>query len=927
MCEEMSIIRTMVVASSLAVLVVTSARGLDAADRACQAAIADAGRQLLKRSAAILASCERSVASGALPAGTDCLSDAATTQRRVAAAGRPLAHIQLACNAAQVAALAPAGDCADARTVADLLACMRGSHDGEAAALIAVADAARAPLSASAQACASRSSREVRAYALGRLRLIQLCKGAQRRNQLVPGASCHSDPRTAVWLGILRQRAAARIVADCDGSALSATPFGAPCDAPTSGDDLAQCLLGAAEAAADRTVTAEYTDPGFCGDARDAVESRIDVLLAHMTLAEKIEQMHGASLTGISHTAANPRLGIPGLVMVDGPRGVGITVGNATAFPVGMARGATWDAELEERVGDAMGTEARAKGVSVLLAPTINILRHPRWGRAQETYGEDTFHLGRMGASFIRGVQRHVLASAKHFAGNSIEDTRFNVDVTIDDRTLREVYLPHFRRAVQEAHTGSVMSAYNSVNGHFCGENSQLLHDILKDDWGFSGFVESDWVFGTHSTLPSIRAGLDIEMPSPYHYGQPLFDAVDAGTVSEAMIDAAVRRTLRAQLCFRLDTNPPTVDPTQVGTPAHADVALQVARESIVLLKNSGALPLDHSTVRSLVVIGALASTANLGDVGSSTVAPSHAVTPLDGIRARAGAITVTHLPAAPVSAGERDMVMAADAVVVVAGLTSRDEGEGLIAAGDRKSLVLPDNQDQLIAAVAALNPRTVIVLEGSGPVTMPWLPDVGAVLTAWYPGQEGGTAIGEVLFGDVTPSGKLPVSFPRTEQDLPPFDNHSLAVTYDYFHGYRYLDHNGTAPLFPFGFGLSYTTFAYDNLVITPTTLAPFGRLRVTADVTNTGSVAGDEVAQLYVGYDGSQVERAVADLKGFARVHLEPGETKTVLFDVRATDLAFWDTAASRWQLEPISYVMRVGSSSRDLPLSGVVAVVTEP
>jgi len=205
----------------------------------------------------------------------------------------------------------------------------------------------------------------------------------------------------------------------------------------------------------------------------------------------------------------------------------------------------------------------------------------------------------------------------------------------------------------------------------------------------------------------------------------------------------------------------------------------------------------------------------------------------------------------------------------------------------------------------------------------MPWLPDVGAVLTAWYPGQEGGTAIGEVLFGDVTPSGKLPVSFPRTEQDLPPFDNHSLAVTYEYFHGYRYLDHNGTAPLFPFGFGLSYTTFAYDNLIITPTTLAPFGRLRVTADVTNTGSVAGDEVAQLYVGYDGSQVERAVADLKGFARVHLEPGETKTVLFDVKASDLAFWNIAVNGWQLEPIAYVTRVGGSSRDLPLSGRVVV----
>jgi len=911
------------VAILIALINAAPLQALDPSERQCQNAIATAGKRLLKRSLAALASCERAVARGGVPAGTDCLTDPTTAQKRAEAAAKSADRITQRCTDAVVTSLAPAGECSGARTVADVVACITGSHDAEAGTLLQVADPSSGPLSAVAQQCAAQASLQTRRYALARLRAIQQCKRSPRLLDLPPGTVCALEPSTMKRIASLRAQAAAQIAAEC-GAALTETPFGAPCDAPGTGDTLAQCLLSAADASSDRIVVSQYAAVSFCGDSGEAVEQRIDALLAQMTLAEKIEQMHGAALLGLSHTVPNDRLGIPGIVMIDGPRGVGVTLGNATAFPVGMARGATWDPDLEERVGEAVGTEARAKGASMILAPTINLLRHPRWGRAQETYGEDPFHLGRMAVGYVRGAQQHVIANPKHFAGNSIENTRFNVDVSMDERTLREIYLPHFRMAVQDGHAGAVMSAYNQLNGHYCGENPHLLHDVLKGDWGFRGFVESDWVLGTRSTVPAITAGLDIEMPAGIYYGQPLVDAVTGGQVGEDAIDGAVRRILRAQLCFRLDTDPPQMDPTQVESPAHTNLTLEVEREAIVLLKNSAAaLPLNRTQVHSIVVVGPVATLANIGDLGSSTVAPSYVVTALQGIQGRAGGVSVTYVPSLPFSASDVAAVTAADAAVVVAGLTAQDEGEGQITVGDRTGLAMPRDQDQLITAVAALNPRTIVVLEGSGPILMPWVNDVAAILTAWYPGQEGGNAIADVLFGDVNPSGKLPLSFPRAEADLPPFDNVSLAVTYDYYHGYRYLDRNGTAALFPFGFGLSYTTFQYAHLTLAPATLDPHGRLRVTAEVTNTGAIAGDEIAQLYVSYNGSVVDRPAKDLKDFVRVHLEPGETETVVFEVRAADLAFWDTAAGGWEVEPITYTVRVGSSSQDLPLAGSFAV----
>jgi len=679
---------------------------------------------------------------------------------------------------------------------------------------------------------------------------------------------------------------------------------------------------------APESATPACESAGFCGCREKAVEALVSDILAEMTLAEKLDQMHGVGflpVEGLWHTAENERLGVPGFRMVDGPRGVGALAGTATAFPVGMARGATWDRELEKRVGEAMGREVRAKGGSVLLAPTINILSHPRSGRAQETYGEDPLHLGRMGVAFIRGAQRHVVASAKHYALNNIENTRYWVNVSVDERTLREIYLPHFRMAVREGHVGSVMSAYNRVNGHYCSGNFALLGRILKEDWGFKGFVESDWFFGVWSSVESARAGLDIEMPAPIFYGNRLFAAVRGGAVPEETIDDAVRRILRVKYCFDLDTDPPERNPEEVATEEHAALALEVARKGVVLLKNDGILPLDRESIESVVVVGELANTPNHGDKGSSTVDPPYVVTPLEGIRNRAGGLRVDYVVGNPLSEDDRDAVTAADATVVVVGLTAEEEGEAIVPGkGDRANLRLPHEQEQLIQAVAALNPRTIVVLEGGSVITLEsWLPWVEALLMAWYPGQEGGNAIADVLFGDVNPSGRLPSTWPRREGDLPPFVNDQTQVEYGYDHGYLYVDRQGIEPRFPFGYGLSYTTFAYTNLALSDETVPGDGALRVGVDVSNTGAVAGEEVVQLYVSYTGSRVRRPVRALKGFEKILVAPGKTRRVLFDLDVEDLAFYDVEMGAWEVEPISYTVHLGRSSRDLPLDATFTV----
>ncbi|MFI5366254.1 MAG: glycoside hydrolase family 3 C-terminal domain-containing protein [Candidatus Binatia bacterium] len=661
------------------------------------------------------------------------------------------------------------------------------------------------------------------------------------------------------------------------------------------------------------------------------VEARVEDLLARMRLEEKVGQMHGVTVADIqdmNSTPDNARLGIPGFHMIDGMRGVSITTGAATTFPVGSARGATFDPDLEAQVGEAVGAEARAKGNNMLLAPTINLLRHPRWGRAQETYGEDPLHVGLMAAGFIHGVQQNVIASAKHFALNSIEDTRMTVNVTVDERTLREVYLPHFKRAV-DAGVGSIMCAYDKVNGVNSCQNTHLLRDILDGDWGFDGFVESDWLTATHTTVASALAGLDVEMPIVRFFGQPLIGALNSGAVPVSVIDDAVRRILRAKFRFGIFDGKPPLDPaTVVESPAHTALARAVEREGIVLLKNAGnVLPLARATTHRVAVVGTLADTVNLGDTGSSDARGSYTITSLAGIQVHAGPVEVTNLARDTLSADDLNQIAAADAAVVVVGLTAADEGEGQqpgSTVGDRTSLDLSADQQQLVLDVASRNPRTIVVLEGGSAIIVePFVDQVAAMLMAWYPGMEGGNAIAEVLFGDADPSGKLDVTVPRSADQLPPFIDDQNQVEYDYYHGYRYVDKNNLDPRYPFGFGLSYTSFVLRNLRLAASTVAPNGQVRASVDVQNTGMIAGDEVVQLYVGYKGSRVDRPVRELKAFQRVSLAPGETKTVSLAFAAADLTFWDVTTNAFVVEPISYVVQVGSSSRDLPLQTTFAV----
>lgn len=681
------------------------------------------------------------------------------------------------------------------------------------------------------------------------------------------------------------------------------------------------------------------------GTAWDAVvaagaeeqERHIMGLVDRMSLHEKVREMAGTTplhkqavmLVRYNNypflAGGNRRLGIPPIAFTDGPRGVAL--GRSTCFPVSMARGATWDRRLEERIGEAMGIEARAQGADFFGGVCINLPRHPGWGRAQETFGEDPYLLGELGAAMIRGLQRHVMACAKHYACNSIEESRFFVDVRISERALREVYLPHFKRCVEEG-VAAIMSAYNKVNGWYCAQNRHLLRDILKGEWGFDGPVMSDFVWGTRSTVYAALGGLDIEMPLRRYFGRRLERAVHKGTVPETVIDGAVTRILRTKARFASVGEPAAYTRDKVGCREHADLAYESARKCVVLLKNDGILPLQREGLEKLAVIGKLADRGNIGDRGSSQVRPPYIITPLQGIRGRAGSAAVAY------DSGEDPTLAAAaardaGAAVVVVGFTARDEGESIPyvkGGGDREDLSLRQEDIALIEAVAEANPRCIVVVEaGSAFLTSGWRDKAAAVLVAWYPGMEGGNALAALLFGDENPSGKLPLTFPESNGQLPPFDKKAKSVEYGYYHGYRLFDKEGSEPAFPFGFGLHYTEYAYSNLRLNAHDIDPDGMLTVKADITNVGEMAGCEIVQLYVGHTGSAVERPVKELKGFTRVHTEPGETKTVSFDIRGEDLAYYDEEAGAWKVERREYAFYVGSSSRasDLHLEGTFRV----
>jgi beta-glucosidase len=664
------------------------------------------------------------------------------------------------------------------------------------------------------------------------------------------------------------------------------------------------------------------------------VEGYVAKLLGEMSLVEKVHQMAGdtwlldlfklATLERYKYNdrpipaGRNARLGIPPILFADGPRGV--VLGHSTAFPVAIARGASWDRALETRVGDAIGEELRAQGANFYGGVCINLLRHPGWGRAQETYGEDPFVLGEMATALIEGVQRHnVMACAKHFALNSIDEPRNVIDVRADERALREVYLPHFKKTV-DAGVAAVMSSYNKVNGDYAAENDWLLRGVLKDEWGFRGFVMSDFFYGVYDGGKALKAGLDMEMPVARRYGPELLRALERGAVPLTLVDDAVQRILRRKLFYATRRDPRTYDRSLVASAEHVALAREVAEKSMVLLKNDGPLlPFARPALRTLALLGRRAEAENLGDHGSSRVYPPWIVTPLQGLRDYLGGEHVVCETGADLSRARR-AAREADAVVVIAGLDHTDEGESIPQnpkgdrGGDRRHLGLHADEVKLILVAAAENPRVVVVLVGGSAITAEeWRDAVPAILMAFYPGMEGGHSLARVLFGEANPSGKLTVTVPADPSWLPPFDPAARSVEYGYFHGYTLADQKGVEPAFAFGFGLSYTRFEYSAPRLDRATIPADGVLEVSVDLTNAGARAGEEVVQLYAGFPRSGVERPAKLLRGFEKVALRPGEMRTVRFRLAASDLAYYDVESGSWRVEGGEYTVLVGGSSR--------------
>ncbi|MFX0101987.1 MAG: beta-glucosidase [Candidatus Hodarchaeota archaeon] len=657
------------------------------------------------------------------------------------------------------------------------------------------------------------------------------------------------------------------------------------------------------------------------------IEKKVAEILSMMTLKEKAFQMCGKEsliLGGLKMlrrynsyplpSGDDKKLGIEGVKFSDGPRG--IVMGSSTCFPVSMARAATWDVDLEERIGEAIGIEGRAQGANYFGGVCINLLRHPSWGRAQETYGEDQFHVGKMGVALVNGVQKHIMACAKHYACNSIEKARFKVDVQVDERTLREVYLWHFRKCV-EAGVASIMNAYNKVNGHYCGHNRHILRDILKEDWQFKGFVITDFLLGIRNGAKAVNAGVDIEMPFKlFMKPRRLIKQVYLGHVPEEHVDEAVTRILRQKLKFNKTRDPSLYTMDKVACDAHVALALEAARKGIVLLKNQdNVLPIKREKTKKILVLGKIARTANIGDLGSSRVYPPRVVSPLEGIKNAAGSEIEVVFDDGMNVAKAASLVEGMDAVVIIVGFTQKDEGEWtIIHGGDRYPLDLNKRDEKLISTISEKSKNVIVVLESGTAITMEaWKDKVPGILIAWYPGMEGGTAIGEILFGDVNPSGRLPFTIPKSIDHLPFFNKRAKSIEYGYFHGYKLLDKDNQEPAFPFGFGLSYTTFSRKNLKIDKKTIDEKGEIGVSVDVKNEGNVAGDQVVQAYVGYNNSAVTRPVKELKGFTRISLDPGESKTASIKIQAKDLGYYDVEKGKWMVEKIEYTFHVGFSSR--------------
>ncbi|KAH8648837.1 glycoside hydrolase superfamily [Ilyonectria robusta] len=706
----------------------------------------------------------------------------------------------------------------------------------------------------------------------------------------------------------------------------------------------------------------------------DPIEDVVQRLLSELTKTERLHLLDGddefwVGLRKIMCDRYNKvpfvhgevsRLGIPGVRFSDGPRGV--VMGSSTAFPVSIARGATWDVALERRIGNAIGLEAKAQGANFFAGVCVNLPRHPAWGRIQETYGEDPLILGHFGLALTEGVQNHIMACVKHLALNSMENARFRVDVKVSDDVLHEVYLPHFRRII-EGGAASVMSAYNSVNGEWAGQNKRLLTDILRGQWGFDGFTISDFIFGLRDAALSVKNGLDIEAPFKQQRGLHLSSALESGELQWRDINQACSRILKKELEFEIKTEGSNPDSSVVFCEEHRTLAREAASRAVVVLKNDVVdkfplLPLDTQKLSKIAVLGRLANVGNTGDRGSSQVFPPHIVTAYEGLKT---AFTDTEVLLEDSDSVEkaREVASQVDVAICIVGYDAADEGEYVVpslqndpllgdllppvkaeeeqntlnimyggssnglsssalevgSGGDRRSLRLRPRDIELITAVTAKNPRTIVTIVAAGAVILEdWKSKTPALLMSWYAGSEGGHALADVLLGRVDASGRLPFSIPQDESHLPYYNIEASEISYDRWFGQHLLDKLGVAASFPFGFGMSYSTFGISDLHIAMlgSGIASNNReyFLVHLKVANTGNRDGRYIAQVYG--KPNQPDFPSRVLLGFSPVDLAVGESKSVLIDASLRPLQRW--VEGKFTLPSGPVVVEVASFASD-------------
>ncbi|WP_029034431.1 glycoside hydrolase family 3 C-terminal domain-containing protein [Salinimicrobium terrae] len=687
-------------------------------------------------------------------------------------------------------------------------------------------------------------------------------------------------------------------------------------------------------------------------------EDEIDSLISLMTLEEKSGMLHGTSMFA---TSGVPRLGIPELTMADGPLGVreeisrdswapaGWENDHATFLPAGGGLSATWNPELAYTFGNVIGAETRDRNKHVLLAPAFNIIRTPLGGRTYEYFSEDPFLNKQIAVPYIVGIQENdVAASIKHYAVNNQETNRGTVDVLLDERTLREIYLPAFEAAVEQGHAYSVMGAYNRLRGDYLNENEYMLQEVLRDEWGFKGFVVSDWA-AIHSTVKALKAGADVEMGTnapfeEYYFAQPLIEAVKSGELSEDEVNESVRRVLRVMYNIKAIDSTGRAEGSR-NTEQHLKDVYNIASESVVLLRNEkDLLPINAQEINSIAVLGNNATrTYAQGGFGAGVKTKTE-VTPLEALQNKLPeSVTINYAKGyeenyVPAEDGnqnygrqtidELDEAMVQEAVeaakksdiaVVFAGSNRDYESE----AADRRDLQLPFGQEEFIDRIKAANPNTVVVMIAGAPFDLRKVEkDASTLVWSWFNGSEGGNALVDVLLGKINPSGKLPWTMPMALEDSPAHATNSFpggeSVTYEegILVGYRWFDTKNIDPMYPFGYGLSYTDFDFSNARVNKTeAFTDDETIQVSVDVTNIGELDGKEVVQLYVSKTDSNVERAAQELKGFEKAMIAAGETETVTIEVPVKELAYYNIENKKWTVEPGIYTLKLGNSSRNI------------